>query len=279
MKKRILFAGGSGLLSVCWSRYISHDFDVSLALHERIIDISGVNCVKLDLTTFDSILSALKDIKPHYLVNAAALTNIEFCENNQDLAYQTNVNLAINLAKACQLLSIKLIHISTDHIFDGFSSFYTELSSPNPLNIYGKTKLEAEIGIRAVTNNYLIIRTNFFDNGTYYRRSFSDWILDQLKQEEVVSLFNDIYFTPIHVQFLLRYVHALLNNNYCGIFHVSGPKRITKYDFGIKLAHTLSLNSSLIQPISIADRPDLVVRPRDMSLDNSKIMTIMYKKP
>ena len=275
MKKRILFTGGSGLLSVCWSNYIYRDFTVYLALHQRTIDLPNINCIKLDFSTLSSTLSALKLIKPDYVVNTAGLTSVEYCEDNHEHAFQINTLLAVNIAKACNLFNIKLVHISTDHIFDGRSSFYTENSSPNPLNIYGATKLEAENRLQDISQNFLIIRTNFYDQGPYYRRSFSDWITDKLLNNEMIYLFNDVYYTPIHILYLSQYVHQLLTLNCSGIFNVVGSDRLTKYDFGIQLAEALSLRVELVHPISIQDRSDLTVRPRDMSLDNAKVSSIV----
>lgn len=275
MKDKILFTGGSGLLSVCWSRYICSDFDVYLALHERSIELPNTTSLKLDLSSYDAIFAAFKEIKPSYIVNSAALTNVEYCEKNYEHALQVNTLLAINIAKACDSLGIKLIHISTDHIFDGSSSFYTEVSKPNPINAYGATKLQAEIGLQAVSQNHLIIRTNFFDIGTSYRRSFSDWITDNLLKYEDIYLFTDVFYTPIHVFYLSSYVHQLLVSNCKGIFNVVGPKRLSKYDFGIQLAKMFALDLNLIHPISIEDRSDLIPRPRDMSLDNAKMISII----
>ena len=275
MKNKILFTGGSSLLSVSWSKYFSKSFDVYLALHERIISIPNATCLKLDLGSFDSIFSAFQEINPSFVVNTAALTNVEYCENNHDHAFRVNTSLAIDIAKVCNCLGIKLIHISTDHIFDGFSSFYTELSKPNPINVYGYTKLEAELGLQAISENSLIIRTNFFDKGPSYRQSFSDWIIKKLRNQEKIGLFRDVYYTPIHVKYLSHYVHHLLTTNDTGIFNIVGPKRLSKYQFGVQLAHMFSLDLSLIQPISIDDRIDLIKRPRDMSLSNAKIMNIV----
>ena len=275
MKNKILFTGGSGLLSVCWARYILSDFDVYLALHERSIKLPNTTCIKLNFTSYDSILASFKEIKPSFVVNSAALTNVEYCENNYDHAFQVNTLLAIQIAKACDSLGIKLIHISTDHIFDGRSSFYSELSKPNPINVYGATKLQAEIGLQAVSQNHLIIRTNFFDKGTSYRRSFSDWITYKLVNHEDIYMFKDVFFTPIHVFYLASYVHKLISSNCIGIFNVVGPKRLSKYDFGLFLAEKLGLCETLIHPISIEDRTDLIPRPLDMSLDNAKLLSVI----
>lgn len=274
MKDKILFTGGSGLLSVCWSRYICSVFDVYMALHERSIKLQNTTCLKLDLSSYNSILAVFKEIKPSFVVNSAALTSVEYCEKNYDHAFQVNTVLAINIAKACESLGIKLIHISTDHIFDGCSSFYTELSKPNPINAYGDTKLRAEKGLQSVSQNHLIIRTNFFDNGTSYRRSFSDWISDQLSNNGDIYLFNDVFYTPIHVFYLAKYIHQLMAADCIGTFNVVGPERLSKYDFGRHLAKKLALDAKLIHPISIEDRSDLIPRPRDMSLDNSKVRSL-----
>lgn len=274
MKHKILFTGGSGLLSVCWSRYICSEYDVYLALHERSVKIPNTTCLKLDLSSYDSILAAFYEIKPSYVVNSAALTNVEYCEKNFDEAFEVNTELSVNIGKACESLGIKLIHISTDHIFDGLSSFYTELSKPNPINVYGSTKLEAEIGLQEISQNHLIIRTNFFDKGPSYRQSFSDWIIDKLRNNEVIYLFNDVFYTPTHIFYLVKCVHQLIHSEREGIFNVVGPKRLSKFDFGIHMATSMGLDVNLIHSISIDDRSDLISRPRDMSLDNAKVRNL-----
>lgn len=275
MKDTILFTGGSGLLAVCWSRYIANTYNVCLALHERSISLPRTSCLKLDLSSLDSILSALQQIKPTIVVNSAAITSIEHCEQNPQHAFLVNTKLAINIAKACNTLGIKLVHISTDHIFDGTSSYYTEASMPNPINVYGRTKLQAEIGIKPIAKNGLIIRTNFFDQGPLYRQSFSDWIIQSLVNNEKVYLFHDVYYTPIHVKYLASHVHQLLALNMNGTFNISGPSRLSKFEFGTQLARALSLNTNLIYPVSIEDRLDLTKRPHDMSLSNAKLVNIV----
>ena len=121
----------------------------------------------------------------------------------------------------------------------------------------------------------LVIRTNFFDWGTKYRQSFSDFIIDKLRKNEQVDLFSDVFFTPILVGELSEKVHQLINANLSGIFNVVGSERISKYEFGIKLSNCFNLNAALINAVSIGNKSSLTKRPKDMSLSNAKLCQML----
>jgi dTDP-4-dehydrorhamnose reductase len=182
------------------------------------------------------------------------------------------------IAKMTSELGIKLIHISTDHLFDGKSKNYTEEAKTMPLNIYSKSKLLGENEVIKNDKNALIIRTNFFGNGPHYKPSFSDRIISTLRQKKNILLFNNVYYTPISIEELASCVLMLINNNLSGIFNVAGNERITKYEFGLKIADLINESKDLVIPIDIEEKKDLTIRPKDMSLSNAKLFKAINPK-
>ena len=120
----------------------------------------------------------------------------------------------------------------------------------------------------------LIIRTNFFGWGTSYRSSFSDIVLNTLRLNKKLNLFKDVYYTPILISEFVKIINILILNNDSGIFNIVSNERITKYQFGLLLANKFRLNTNLIQKVSINDNHELVQRPKDMSLNNKKVLSI-----
>ena len=276
-QKRLFLTGGSGLLALNWALLCHETWDVCLALHKRTIYPTFARTVYLLHPTIQDLISVLSDISPELVVNTAAATNVEYCELHPEIAFEVNVVFAEQLAYACNHLMIPLVHLSTDHLFDGFFPFASEETELYPLNVYAQTKAEAEYRVLNACQNALVIRTNFYGWGTSYRHSMTDKIIQSLQDSHVFTAFNDVYFTPILISDLVSIIHALLDLHANGIFHVVGDQRLSKYEFGLLLAETFGLQSSLIQPISIHDLPTLVQRPKDMSLCNQKATRLLNR--
>lgn len=267
----VLVTGGTGLLGINWCASIADTHQVTLGVHRRVVDFPAVGIKKLSFESFDSFLRDLDDVRPDCVVHAAALTNIDVCEQNPELAFRVNVEIAGIVARACALRGIRLAHISTDHLFLGDRQFLDERASVDPVNIYGKTKAEAEVRVRDIYPQALVIRTNFFGWGPRYRRSFSDWVYDNLKQNRPITLFNDVFYTPIYIGRLVQTVHKLVEGTSTGIFHVVGDERVSKYDFAMELASLFGLDRGLLSYSSVHSQKNRVVRPKDMSLSNKKV--------
>jgi len=271
MKKKVLITGGSGLLAVNWALSIRDDFAVTLLLHHKKISILNVDTDVASLNSLDECMSILEKHQPDILINTAGISDVEVCENNPDLAQEVNVYMANNIAIACNKKNVKLVHISTDHLFSGDQEFTTEEVNPAPINNYSRTKLQGERKVIKSCKSSLIIRTNFFGWGPKYRQSFSDLILNALRNKSQVNLFSDVFFTPILISELTKKTHQLINLSATGIFNIVGNNRISKYDYGLKIARCFNQDSGLINDISINEKSDLVIRPKDMSLSNSKL--------
>ena len=271
MKKKILITGGSGLLAINWTLTLRDEYEITLLLHTRDILIRGVKTAFHSLDSISQCIYFLNKYQPDIVIHTVGLTNIEGCESNPELAYKINVDLAKNISISCSQKNIKLVHISTDHLFSGKSSLVKEDAYTSPVNVYAQSKLRGEEVVQENCHQALIIRTNFFGWGTNYRQSFSDFILTKLKQNEQVNLFNDVFYTPIIIEQLCKKVHALVDLNAYGIFNIGGGERLSKFAFGVKLADGFDLQVGLINSVSINEKLDLVSRPRDMSLSNEKL--------
>jgi dTDP-4-dehydrorhamnose reductase len=278
MMSRILITGGSGLLAVNWALAVRNRFAVTLGLHQRSVSLASVRTANIDLGSADRLVAQIQDIGPDLVIHAAGLTSVERCESEPDLAWQVNVTTAANVAQACSRLGVSHVHISTDHLFAGKESMLDESAPVSPINVYGRTKAEAERQVIDRNPSALVIRTNFYGWGTSYRRSFSDVVIDGLRSGTGVTLFNDVHYTPILVKTMVDAVHDLVELKASGVFNVVGDERISKLDFGYLVASEFGLGRELIAKGSFGDQNFLVRRPMDMSLTNAKICSLLGRR-
>lgn len=277
-KSPILITGGSGLLAVNWLYSKRSVFEIYLGLNERIINPKGSHVIILDLSSEKNLLKQLEIIRPSVVIHTAGLTNVEKCEKNPELAHFINVELSKLVANSTKVLNIPLVHISTDHLFDGINQNLSELEPVNGINVYGKTKALAEKYVADINSESLIIRSNFYGWGTSYRKSFSDQIIESLRNNQVLNLFDDVHYTPILAEYLIQTVHDLLEKKAKGTYNVVSDDRISKYEFGMLIADEFNLDKSLIKRASLASQSNLVRRPADMSLSNQKVRELLGRK-
>lgn len=278
MKPKILITGGSGLLAMNWALAVRDKYAITLCKHQREVQLKNVNTSFLNIESTDDIRRMLDDLQPEFVVHTAGLTSVEKCESQPERAKYMNVQLAKNVAEACTKTQVPLVHISTDHLFRGNQSLIDEEEELSPINVYAKTKAEAEYQVLGSCLNALLVRTNFYGWGTSYRKSFSDLVLNTLRANKEVTLFKDVYYTPILIEELAMVIHELVAIKAKGIFNVVGDDRVSKYEFGMKLAEVFSIDASLIKAGSIVENQSLVSRPHDMSLSNKKVSSFLNKK-
>ena len=271
--KNILFFGGSSLLATVWANYWKERYNIFLTQHQQSIKVVGVKLIQIQKISEAKLKTIILSHDIDLLINCVGLTSVEQCQVNPTKANYLNAEVPSIPAKICFEQKVDFIQISTDHLFEGIEAMKSELDIPKPLNQYAYTKLKGEQNSINNNSKALIIRTNFFGVGPNYKPSFSDIITSALKCNQKIKLFNDVFFTPIHIHELADIVLKLLKENKKGIYNVVSNERISKYDFGILIAESLNLPKSLILQGSISKRKDLVKRPKDMSLSNDKLKT------
>ena len=275
----LFITGGSGLLALNWALTRRAYQRVVLGLHERTVVLRGVDTEPADLAAVAGLTRRLAELAPGLVVHAAALTDVELCEAQPALAHHVNVQLALNVAQACARTGVRLVYISTDHLFAGAAPFIDEQEPPAPRNAYARSKGEGERVVVDACPDALIVRTNFYCWGPPYRASFSDRILQSLRAGRELTLFTDVYYTPVLAQALVDSVHAAVAKGATGVLNVGSEDRVSKYEFGMLLAQQFGLDASLIRSGALADRPDLADRPREMSLSTDRLRALLGRPP
>jgi dTDP-4-dehydrorhamnose reductase len=277
-RRRVLITGGSGLLALNWACAIRDQWDVVLGMHLHSVNLAGTTACVLDLESAAALERQLMSCSPDLVVNTVGLTDVDLCEKNPSLAFQVNASTAENVAKVTANLGLNMVHISTDHLYGGEDHLYNEESTTQPLNEYARTKLVAEELVLGANPQALVVRTNFFGWGHARRQSFSDWIIDCLRTNKGVSLFDDVFFTPILADAAAIAAHELVAKGRRGVINLVGDERISKYDFGLRLAQCLGLPTALIRRDQVANASLSARRPRDMSLDNTKARLMLGRE-
>lgn len=244
--------------------------EVYLAQHQRRVELRGARTVPLDLTVVEALSAQIEQYRPDAIIHAAGMTGVDECERKPERALEVNAILARNVARAAATLGLRLLHISTDHLFGGTRSMYKEEDAPEPLNAYARTKLLAEQWVAEAHPEALIVRTNFFGWGHQFRESFSDWIIHSLRQGKALTLFDDAFFTPTLADSVALSTHLLMERDASGIFNVVGDERVSRFEFAQRLAKVFALPEGLIRRGRISQSNLTARRPSDMSLDNTK---------
>ena len=268
---KLFVTGISGLLGLNIALQTREHSKVSGCYFTHPVALDGIQPLKLDLTSSGPLDQALHKIRPDVIVHTAGLTNVEECEAYPELAQGLNVQATQHVAKVANALGAKLVHISTDHLFEGTKPWRTEEDTPAPLNTYARTKWDAEQVVQETCPDALIIRTNFFGWGTPVRVSFSDWLLTALAQQREQTMFSDAFFTPILINQLVDLMITLIQRGATGLLHVAGGERLTKHAFALQLAEAFGYPTDRIRAISIEDFPFKAPRPKDMSLSSKKV--------
>ena len=272
---KILLTGGSGLLAVNWAIQRRSTDEVHLLLNRREIAVDGTTAHKIDLTDTAALKAFVKEVKPDLVVHTAGLTDVDRCEAEPDTSKVANVEVARYTAEACKEIGTRLVHISTDHLFDGKNHLATENTPVAPLNEYGRHKAEAEAAVLEAHPDAIVARTTFFGWGTSYRQSFSDILLKALDAGDDVTAFDDVFFTPLSTRRLVELVHAVVEAGHNGLIHIAGGERISKYEFSTRLAKAFGHDPDLIQPVQASRSRSTVSRPLDLSLSAEKMQSLL----
>jgi dTDP-4-dehydrorhamnose reductase len=272
-KRRLMITGGSGLLGSNLARRATENFRVFATHHTRTAQIPGCIFIPLNITNRQEVMAATGDIKPDVIIHTAALVNVDYCQGHPDESLKINAAGTENMAIAAREYNAKLIYISTDSVFEGSKGKYKEEDKTNPVNVYAATKLEGERRIARILPERVIARTAFYGWSPINSQatSLAHWVVNNLREKKEINMFTDVFFSPIEAGNLAEALLEICGKNISGVYHVAGSERCSKYDFGVETARVFGLDESLIHPSSITEANLKAPRPRDISLDVSKI--------
>ena len=223
----------------------------------------GYNYVELDITNREEIDTIINRYQPDTIINTAAMTNVDTCEKERDLCWLMNVTAVSFLIEACAKTNIRLLHLSTDFIFDGANGPYTETDEPNPLSYYGESKLAAEKLLMRSNIKWAILRT-IIVYGVVRDLSRSNivlWAKNALQKEEPINVINDQWRMPTLAEDLADICLLAADKEAQGVYNASGKDMLSIMEIVLAVADFYDLDKSLIHPISSASLNQSAKRP------------------
>jgi dTDP-4-dehydrorhamnose reductase len=200
--------------------------------------------------------------EPDVIVNCAAITNVDACETERELAWKVNVGGVENIVEAAQRTGATVVHVSSDYVFDGRNGPYTEEDRPEPLSYYGKSKLAGENILRASGLPYLIARTMIlYGFAPGVKANFVLWLIQSLEKGTPVRIVDDQIGNPTLADDLAYGIIRGLDLGKTGIFNIAGRDIASRYDFALRIARAFALDESLITPIKTAQLRQPAPRP------------------
>lgn len=239
------------------------------------VELINTDVCDLDITNIDDVMSMVEEKKPHVIINCAAHTNVNKCESDWDNAYRINAIGARNLSIAASRVGAKLIHVSTDYVFDGEGDKpYTEFDETVPCGAYGKTKLEGEKFVRQFINRFFIVRTAWlYGDGNNFVRT----MLKLSETNEEVRVVSDQFGTPTSAMELARMIHFIEPTENYGVFHATCEGSCSWADFATEIFR-MAGKDTLVKYITTAEYPTPAKRPAYSVLDNYMLrLTTSYK--
>lgn len=272
---KILITGGSGLLGGKIAEMAQSRGDEVFSGYAHNVPAFG-KAVKLDLLDGSGISEKIVKIKPEIIIHSAALTDVDRCERERELAYKMNVEGTRVVSEASKQAGSFLIYISTDYVFDGSRGMYREDDAPNPVSYYGLTKLLGEEFCHGCIARSCVIYGSRPASG---KENFSLWIINNLISNHPIEVVTDQFITPTLNSNLAAMVLEAGERQLAGTYHLAGASRISRYDFARKVARMLDLDLSLILPSRMEDMKWAARRPMDSSLDTFKATGELKEKP
>jgi dTDP-4-dehydrorhamnose reductase len=279
-EKKILITGANGMLGSKLAISFSElDYSVSVVDRENSIFADTLDSYLVDLTSESDTQHLMESVSPDIMIHCAGLVNVDHCEKNPELAYETNVAATQYLAKACSPATL-FIYVSTDQVYGSTPNQVEDSKLLKQLNQYALTKFQGEEVVRALCPRHIIARTNIFGwNMQKGRVSSAEWIINSAISGEPIFLFQDYIFSPIYVGLFARILEQLIDTDFIGTINLGAGDHCSKLEFGLTLIKGLGLNSETIGSKSLTDHEFLAARTPDMRMNVDKLISLGIEPP
>jgi dTDP-4-dehydrorhamnose reductase len=267
VRKTVLITGCAGQLGY---RLIG-----DLSSHFNVIDTYRIHSdidKKLDLESKQDFEHVFSVHNPDIIINCGALTNVDYCEKNKSHCHSVNVD-GLSRILSFSHAHVKIIHISTDYVFDGFKGGYVEDAPTYPLNYYGKCKLESENMLIGSNREHLIFRVSMlFDSRG---DNFFMWVVNELKKNNQIKVSTDIESNPTWIPSFSNAIMKSIYLDISGLFHYGTDKSLSRFEFAMLIAKRFNYNTDLIIPADSSDIDFKAQRPKNTSLVSSKLSDLI----
>ena len=278
---KILIIGANGFLGTNLLQFQNRYYNEDHKVQFFAADLNNSNIqpkipfYHIDIINIDDTLKKIIKISPDIVILTAAMTNVNQCEFEKDLAKKVNTIGPKNVIEACKVLNSKLIFISTDFVFDGTKKdgLYNENDVPNPLSYYAKTKYDAELAITDSKLDFIICRTAVLYGWNKAKLNFITWILNKLEQHQKISIVTNQINSPTFVRNLANIILKLIEKEAKGIYHTAGDSSLSRYEIALKCADIFNFDKNLITPIENLNQK--ATRPKNAGLDISKLKKLV----
>lgn len=277
-KRRILIFGSNGLLGQkvveLFVRGTENHVLVSSVEPESVMPVPDVQYVRADMTVKNEVKELVATFSPDVIINCAAMTNVDACERQRELAWKINVNGVENMIEAAKRNHARIVHVSTDYVFDGKKGPYAEDDRPEPLSYYGKTKLAGENALRSSDLDFFIARTIvLYGFAPGVKLNFALWLLQSLENGTAINVVDDQIGNPTLADDLAFGLMRAVELGKSGLYNIAGREIVSRYEFAVRLAKKFGLDPALITPIKTADLHQPAPRPLNSGLVTLKVET------
>lgn len=283
--KQILVVGANGFtgrkiftdLSSCSIYQVT-----GCSLHPAIAPVQGAAFVAADIRDAAAVAKLFEAVRPDVVINTSALSVPDYCETHHEEAYETNVMAVGHLAEQCEKMGAKLIHLSTDFVFDGGEErLYTEDDLPLPVNYYGVTKLQGEQVVASRCCDWAVARVCVVYGKSLpgQHGNILQLVYNRLTKGETIQVVKDQYRTPTYVGDISKGVQALIHHAGNGIFHLCGKDCLSVSELAFRVADRLHLDRSLILPVSTAEMNEATPRPMHSGMSIAKTSRLIGYQP
>ena len=262
---KIIILGANGFIGrrILNRLYPSHQV-LACSFHPDILPEEGYRFETIDMLDYSAMTTLLNDFQPEVIINASALSVVDYCELHPEEAYAMNVTAVKHLAEYSRDHSCRLIHLSTDFVFDGTSSIaYTETDAPNPVNYYGKTKQWSEEVIGQLCTDYAIVRVEVVYGKPLPKQhgNIVHLVKNRLENGQSIRVVSDQFRSPTWVEDIACAIEQLLSNQHQGIYHICGGETLSVAEIAYRAAKYFNLDTSLIEPITTEAMNEATPRP------------------
>jgi len=280
----VMIIGANGLLGQKLVEFLSRGTTNNLVLAGRSaapsVTVPDAVYVELDIGKKQDIRDAVTLHKPDVIINTAAMTGVDACEGEREQAWKVNVTGVENIVEAARRENARVVHLSTDYVFDGKEGPYSEEDRPEPINYYGRAKLASENHLRSSEVPFVIIRTMvLYGIAAEVKSNFALWLIRNLEERNPVRVVSDQTGNPTLVDDLAHAIISAVELQKTGLYHVAGREILSRYDFALKLADVFGFDRSLIQPVTTAELKQPAARPLKSGLVTLKAEVDLGYRP
>jgi dTDP-4-dehydrorhamnose reductase len=245
----------------------------------NLLQPDSFEMLQADLLEEGAVTKVLDQAQPDWLIHCAALANVDACEDDPEFAQRLNAELPGEIAAEAAQRGVRMVHISTDAVFDGKTGNYSEEDTPSPLSVYARTKAESERLAAEANPEAVIARVNFYGWSYSGDRSLAEFFFYNLQKDNPIQGFTDVNYSPLFVKDLGDILMKLLDQGHSGLFNVVSSEQLSKYDFGVALAKKFGFDPGLIEPVSVSESGLKAARSPNLTLNTGKLTQALGSPP